>query len=385
MATDLNIGSKIKVTDKTSKYFRYRGIISADVRSEPTEERPNGEVLEFICTLHNNVENGVKVNLKPDQIECIQKKFIDIEHIKEGDVDLGNGVVRRANTYAFEPGDIIQITEKIDGANASIAWNEDEGHLEIFSRTNLLDGADGLRGFKAYIETKFKPDEFRNYPDYVIFGEWCVSHHCKYEHSWYNVWRVYDIWDKRAKNYLPQFMVETFCAAHNIEYIHELYNGPFISWEHCRSFMNKKTYGGIEQEGIVVKNQTKLNRDDVRFPKYLKIVNDTFKETMAVKAKEAKIKSPEEIAEEKAAFDVISAIVTEARIRKILLKLVDEGTLSSEFKPSDMGIVCKNVPKMVWEDILHEENEIVKSVGALAGKVCNQITINICRKIIIGK
>ena len=43
------------------------------------------------------------------------KHYIDIQAIIEKDTDL-----KRSNAKCFEVGDIIQITEKVDGSNASI-------------------------------------------------------------------------------------------------------------------------------------------------------------------------------------------------------------------------------------------------------------------------
>ena len=57
------------------------------------------------------------------------KHFMDISRIKE---DEGSELTM-SNTGAFQPGDIIQISEKWDGANASIAI-DDNGNLVAFSR-----------------------------------------------------------------------------------------------------------------------------------------------------------------------------------------------------------------------------------------------------------
>ena len=98
----------------------------------------------------------------PNQLEPVQKKFIDIDYIREDDLVIGKkedgtDAIRPKNTGAFEPGDIIQITTKIDGANASIAYDETTGKLEIFSRTNLLDQPGALRGFYDYVKTVIEP------------------------------------------------------------------------------------------------------------------------------------------------------------------------------------------------------------------------------------
>lgn len=327
-----------------------------------------------------------------DELEPVQKKFIDIDYIREDDLVIGKkadgaDAVRPKNTGAFEPGDIIQITTKIDGANASIAWDETTGKLEVFSRTNLLDSPGALRGFYDYIKTEVEP-KLLKYPiddikNLVVFGEWCVSHTVKYNNDWYNRWRVYDIWDKASSKYMPQGWVKLFCVKYGFDYIEELYHGPFISWDHCRSFLNKSTAYGNEQEGIVIKNQSKLGKDDNRAPAYLKIVNEKFKESQHSK-KEKKPVDPEVEAAKAEAAKLTASIVTEARVRKLVLKLIDDGKLPVELKPTDMGAVMKLLPRLIFEDCVKEENETVKLLGEYAGKFIAAETAKQARKIIIG-
>ena len=336
----------------------------------------------------NNMTFDMTFDNWPEQLDLIQKKFIDIENLREhdeviGQKENGSDIIRLSNSKSFEVGDIIQITTKIDGANASIAWDETFKKLEIFSRTNLLNTSNNLRGFYDYIKVNVEPNlDLSKYPNLVIFGEWLVSHTIVYNKEAYNKWRVYDIWDKSKQNYLSQDNVKKFCLENGLEYVEELYNGPFISWEHCKSFMNKSIAYGPNQEGIVIKNQTKLDNSDVKFPKYLKIVNDSFKETMKVKP--PKEIDPEVEAAKKKAIELANSIVTEARVKKILLKLVDEGIIPENLLPKDMGLVMKHLPKRVYEDVLKEEIETVKAIGENASKIISNTTAQIARKIVIG-
>ena len=326
----------------------------------------------------------------PD-IEPVQHKFVDIDYIREDDLVIGKkedgtDAVRPKNTGCFEPGDIIQITTKIDGANASIAWDKTTCKLEVFSRTNLLDQPGALRGFYDYIKTEVEPKaDWSKYDGYVFFGEWCVGHSIKsYSKSWFNKWRIYDIWSKTAGCYLPQQTVKDICREIGLEYIEELYYGPFISWDHCKSFLSKSTAYGPEQEGIVIKNQSKLGKDNNRAPAYLKIVNERFKESQHSK-KEKKPADPEKEAEAKKAAELMEAVVTEPRVKKMILKLADEGLVPAELGPKDMGTVMKHLPKRVFEDICKEEMETVKQAGAAAGKACSAQVAKLARKIVIGK
>lgn len=148
--------------------------------------------------------------------------------------------------------------------------------------------------------------------------------------------------------------------------------------------MNVKSYGGIEQEGIVVKNQSKLERDDIRAPKYLKVVNEAFKESVNAK-KEKKEIDPEVQKEMDNAKTLMSSVVTEARVHKAILKLVDEGVIPADLTPKCMGAVMKHVPSAIWEDILKEEPETVKAAGAYAGKYSSGLVAEHAKKLIIGK
>jgi hypothetical protein len=79
-----------------------------------------------------------------------------------------------------------------------------------------------------------------------------------------------------------------------------------------------------------------------------------------------------------------ASVVTEARVRKIIFKLIDEGTLPVDIAPKHMGIVMKHLPKLVFDDCLHEEPEIVDRIGDGAGKFIAAETAKRARKIIIG-
>ena len=391
-----NEKTEVKVIDKNNYLYSRRGVVTAingfddNMHLIPKPYSPENYPTKWeVLVKFNNGEYIKEFYDWQKQLEPIQKKFIDIDYIREDDLVIGKkadgtDAVRPKNTGAFELGDIIQITTKIDGANASISWDETTGKLEVFSRTNLLDSPGALRGFYDYIKTEVEPKtDWSQWFDLVFFGEWCVGHTIKdYNKEWFNKWRVYDIWDKSANSYLPQTTVKNICTQLGIEYIEELYYGPFISWEHCKSFLNKSTAYGPTQEGIVIKNQTKLGIDN-KNPIYIKIVNDKFKESMHSK-KEKKSIDPEKEAEKQKAIELAASIVTEARVKKIILKLIDEGKLPETLQPKDMSLVMKQLPRLVFDDCLKEENETVKLLGEYAGKFIAAETAKQARKIIIG-
>lgn len=306
------------------------------------------------------------------------KHFMDISRIKENE----SSELRIGNIGAFQPGDIIQISEKIDGANASIAL-DDNGNLVAYSRKNELNYQNTLRGFWNYVQTLDK-EKFQDLGKYVCFGEWLVSHTVKYNADAYNKWYVYDMYDTETEEWLPQSIVKEFAEAHGLEYIHVLYEGEFISWDHCRTFLNSPAYGD-SQEGIVVKNMSKLNYPDIRRPFYLKIVNDSFMETKAHNHIK-KVLDPQHQEEKNQAEEIANEVVTKARVQKEIHKMIDEGILPEKLQPKDMSMVARNLPKRIYDDIVKEELErISDTIGnQYFGKAVNAITMNYAKDIVLG-
>lgn len=171
-----------------------------------------------------------------------QKHFMDIENLREFDTEL-----RQGNGRGFEVGDIIQISEKADGANFSITYDAENDCLAAFSRKQQLSYDKTLSGAWNYA-TALDPTGFKNHPSWVVFGEWSVKNKIKYDDRFKNKWLVYDIYDTSIEQWLPQGLVRVWCEKYGFEYIHELYYGKFISWDHCRKFLHSPAYGN-EQEG----------------------------------------------------------------------------------------------------------------------------------------
>ena len=305
------------------------------------------------------------------------KHFMDIVRVKETDED---GMVA-TNTGAFEVGDHIQISEKWDGANAHLEW--EDGELKAFSRKNELNMSNNLRGFWEFVQTLDK-EKFRDLGNRCLYGEWGISHTVKYNQDAYSKWYVYDMFDKDTEQWLPQTVVKEFAESHGLEYIHVLYDGPFVSWEHCRTFLHSPAYGK-DQEGIVIKNQSKLNSPDCCNPFYLKIVNDSFSETKKSNH-EKKILDPQHLEEKAQAEEMASQVVTEARVRKDINKQIDEGLLPEQLTPRDMATIARNLPKRIYDDVVKEESDLIGDVisNQFFGKAVSSQAMNWAKKIVLG-
>ena len=303
------------------------------------------------------------------------KHYIEIQKVRETDVIVDETLTLPKNTGAFQEGDIISITEKIDGANSSIYYDPEQDILRCFSSRNELDFSNQLRGFLPFVQLLDK-EIFAKYPDYIFFGEWLVKHSVIYEQDNYNQWYLFSVYDRETKKWLPQSFVKQFAEESGFEYAHELYYGAFISWEHCISFANSPNYGE-EQEGIVIKNQTALEEN--RGPHILKYVNPSFKEIQKRNSRR-KLEDPDKCREKEAAEEYIRMIVTEARVMKMFHKLIDEGVVPEQFELNYMKCIAQNLPKRVYEDCVKEEISILQKAGEYGGKLCNKVTMEIIKR-----
>lgn len=305
-----------------------------------------------------------------------QKRFIDIENLRETDDEL-----RESNCKGFEPGDIVNISEKLDGSSACAAYDIESDSMYAFSRNKTLDFSNTLSGFWNYVQVLDKTP-FMNHPTWRVFGEWSGARNkILYDERFQNKWIIYDIYDMESESWLIQDVVRAFCKEANLEYVHVYYEGPFISWNHCRGFMNSPNYGDV-QEGVVCKNLTKLNDKENRLPFYLKMVNESFKESKKPRIRPT---NDEREKQKEEAQALAESIVTYNRIEKELYKLRNEGLIPDKLVPSDMSKIAKILPKKIYDDCLKEEKEIVMACGEYFGKLCGSITMQIARRIICGE
>ncbi len=121
-----------------------------------------------------------------------------------------------------------------------------------------------------------------------------------------------------------------------------------------------------------------LNNPNTRQPFYIKIVAEKFQE--AHTHKEAKVVDPATMKKREEIQKLAESIVTEARVRKLLNKFVDEGVLPENWSLEEMPIIAKNLTKAVYEDCIKEEPETVKQIDNF-GKVANAIAMKLARNI----
>lgn len=260
-------------------------------------------------------------------------------------------------------GDYIVISEKLDGANASIRRGTDAPLA--FSRNNPLDITNTLRGFYNYAQTV---DNSKLAPNYVYFGEWLVPHKVDYgENSGF--FYLFDIYDVDAERYLPHTVVIEEAARLGFAIAPIIYAGPYRNYEHLQSFVGRSFLAKEAQtgEGIVVKNYNYADKHGTQM--LVKLVSEGFREVVKQKAP----RDPNAFSAEQ---QFVRETVTEARVEKALYKLIDEGKAPANPSVTDMGAILKALGSTIVTDIIEEEGD------RLCAEIDTQNIAKACGKVV---
>ena len=295
------------------------------------------------------------------------KKYKDIERLKD------------KYATAFKPGEHITITEKIDGANASIVVNEN-GTLTACSRRNELSESNTLQGFYNFVQTLVPEDVATVLTTrYILFGEWLVKHTIKYPEDRMRQFYVFDIYDTETEQYMPWEFTKTIAGFLNLKTVPLFYDGPFTSWEDIYSYVGKTEMDAEPTgEGIVIKSQDRLDNKFSGTPEYVKIVAKEFSEVHDSKPHNV---DPEKLAAKTAAEELAKTIVTERRVEKSIQKLIEDGIISETWDEHDLGTIAKHLPRAVYNDCVKEEPETVEKIDNF-GKICGSLTMKIARGLV---
>lgn len=296
------------------------------------------------------------------------RKYKDIERLKD------------KYAPAFKTGEHITLTEKIDGANASIVVNED-GTLTACSRRNELTPQNNLQGFYEYVQkldTNIVSAVLTT--RYILFGEWLVKHTIRYPEDKMRQFYVFDVYDTETEQYMPWEFTKQVAETIGLKTVPLFYDGPLISWEHIYSFVGKTEMGGEPTgEGVVIKSQDRLDNKFSGTPEYVKIVAKEFSEVH--QSKPQKEIDPEKLAAKQAAEDLATTIVTARRVEKQMQKLVEDGIVPEDWDEKSLGVIAKHLPRAVYNDCVKEEPETVAQIENF-GKICGSLAMKYARELV---
>ena len=78
---------------------------------------------------------------------------------------------------------------------------------------------------------------------------------------------------------------------------------------------------------------------------------------------------------------IVESVVTEARVRKLVHKMVDEGLIPEDWDEQSMSVIAKNIGKEVYYDCVKEEPETVDQVGGSFGKLASGTAMKIVKRL----
>lgn len=284
-----------------------------------------------------------------------QKQYLNISSLRDDDLP------------DFHVGDHIIVEEKIDGANFSFRYDAEKDQICSFSRRVELHAKNTLFGAWEWSQKldKKKIAEFLG-SNLIMFAEWLAPHTVKYpDEKYFNAY-CFDIMNAETEQYLPQEHVKKIVQDLGLSYVPVFYDGPFTSWEALEDLVGRTELGGEYGEGIVIKNMTRLNDPDENFQFYVKIVGEAFKEKKAIGGWGMKMLDHKH--EKSVEKELTESVVTTARVRKLILKMMDEQELPINWKELDQRKIMRKLSNAVYYDCVKEEPDTVEQVGKEFGK-----------------
>ena len=312
---------------KENPYYKYFGI------DESTERMSEEEFLAY---------RQKQAAFIKQHVVKYENPYVNINYFEKRYIDM------------FDKDDDIIIQEKIDGSNAHLVV--DGAGFDCYSNNCILNECNNLNGFFFWCEEHYRqvPEK---YFGLSIYGEWLTPHHCRYPVSAYGEFYVFDVMENGM--YWKQSDVKKLAEECGFTYVPTFYTGKFQSWKHLMTFVGKAALGGKKGEGIVVKNNSTLNSGRAS---YIKIVDVEFQETN-ISRDVIKTVDMNEVLQTEHFHELVDGIITEARVRKIILKNVDDNILPVTWSTLSDDAIFKAVRSDVIRDCLKEENDVVDLIG----------------------
>lgn len=276
---------------------------------------------------------------------------------------------------------VVHIEEKIDGANASIWF--DNGEIQCGSRTQKLTA--GFNGFVDFVKSHpTLPKLFEMYPNIRLYGEWLVRHTIAYKETAYKQFYLFDVTTRTENSesdpegreeFWSRAAVFQLAADYNLPT--PCYHGEFLNPtpEEIKRFVGLSLLGE-RGEGVVLKNPT--FRDKFGNHNYAKIVTESFKEDNGIT-----FGGNNKHSETYWELYIVNKYMTLPRIEKIMNKIqpLIEEKLDMQH--------CPRIAGTAYHDMLTEEIwEIAGKVGVVDFKALKRVAtkkaIQIYKDVILG-
>ncbi len=256
----------------------------------------------------------------------------------------------------------VVVTEKLDGANASIWYDDELGAVVYASRNGVMGHVDLATG-------DMEGDSFRGLGEWVhsqvgnhvlidnlvddgvrLYGEWLVKHKVEYKPEFMNRFYLVDV--EHGEVFAKPESIPSYAAQSEIPHAPVLgvFENPTVT--EIKELVGQSDMAVDRGEGAVIKNGTFVNKYGRQA--HAKIVCEKFQE-----AKGAKVRKVRDYGDiDGIVTVVVEAFITEARISKLVGKIAEEtgDDLSMNMTGRVLG--------QHWQDMWNEEaHAIIKVVG----------------------
>lgn len=261
--------------------------------------------------------------------------------------------------------DEITITEKLDGANASITvelGQDGTPIIRVFSADREVDEKNNLRGFYQFVKSNLEEDlidwailqmkVMENCTKVTFYGEWLVPHTVTYLPQWEHNLYVFAVYADNlggfdTSGYLDYDTVEKMTEWIGMDMVPLLYRGTNLPESELNKYVGKSNMTPIPNrgEGIVITDESNLGSPNSR----TKRVNSYFAEKKLHKSKQS---------DQNLAYSdtFMLEFLTVGRMNKLLNKLVDEGvTTFDEINFDNFNSLKDSLIERLYADILEEE------------------------------
>lgn len=238
----------------------------------------------------------------------------------------------------------VVVMPKIDGANMTVAWVKDKGHVIASHNGAKSIGGNPPNGFRRAIQYALNhPGLMELSKQYILRGEWLVKHTILYPPEVMKHFYVFDVQRYDTGEYIPVQEYIPLLEKYNIKYVPVLAELENPSSEELTKFVpGPSVFKELnnQKEGIVIKRYDFVNK--YGRTQWGKIVNADFQ-----KKNKIAFNRPGKGAEAELAF--AATCVTQELVLKTIEKIKTEnnGQIDIKFMGQIIG--------RTYYDIFHEE------------------------------
>ncbi|KKN10148.1 hypothetical protein LCGC14_1039410 [marine sediment metagenome] len=260
-----------------------------------------------------------------------------------GDIPKYQHVSRLTNdeTEGLLDGNVI-VQTKIDGANLTVAWTEEKGHIIASRNGPQSAGGEPKEGFRGAVQYCLGHIGLMTLSEkYILRGEWLVRHSMNYPKEYMQHFYVFDVQRYEDHSYLHPDEYIPLLIKYGVQFIPVLarLSNPTMD-ELAKLAEGPDEFGAEQKEGIVIKRYDFVNR--YGRVQWGKIVHEGFqlKHKLAFRPKNT----------DDITIKFASETVTQHLVLKVIAKIKAEdlyGDITIKKMPQIMGLV--------WHDVFTEE------------------------------